>query len=69
MMPVPPASGSEDPDLFRVRRPTRTEAAVFALFSMEAADLAGFIPESPLSGAVVITAATAVLIKQTVRRR
>ncbi|MEU9781445.1 hypothetical protein AB0H92_10810 [Streptomyces phaeochromogenes] len=62
-------TGPEDRDLFRFRKPSKTALALFGLTAVESAHLAGVAPEGPVTGAVVLAAAGALLLKGCVYRR
>ncbi|MFJ4473127.1 hypothetical protein ACIP2X_37325 [Streptomyces sp. NPDC089424] len=57
----------ERPDLFRFQRPTSTEAGLYGLTLVVAADLAGIVPDGWGSGAAVGLVATAAFVKRCVR--
>ncbi|MBZ3900076.1 hypothetical protein [Streptomyces griseiscabiei] len=61
-------STPEEPDLFRVRRPSPGLAAISTLTLVLAADLAGLIPEGPAAGAMLAGVAALALLKGCVRR-
>ncbi|MGA5411631.1 hypothetical protein ACPCSC_30790 [Streptomyces lavendulocolor] len=56
------------PDLFRVRPATPTQYGLFGLASLIGLDLMGLVPDGPAAGALVLTTAALLLLKQSVYR-
>ncbi|MGW1674551.1 hypothetical protein [Streptomyces sp. NPDC002324] len=58
----------EEPDLFRIRKPSPGLAGVSGLALVQAADLAGLIPDGPAAGLMLAGAAALALLKGCVHR-
>ncbi|GAA2439379.1 hypothetical protein [Streptomyces glaucus] len=62
-------TGSENPELFRVHKPSGAAAGLFGLALIEAAHLSGLIPDGPAAGALLALAAAVLFARECVYRR
>lgn len=58
----------EEPELFRIRRPSRTQLAIFGIAMVEAAQVAGIAPHGPATAISLAAGAFTFLVRGCVYR-